>query len=64
MSAKFHVKALLEKEDGAVTVDWVVLSASIIGIGLLVLGPIAISADNATDDVSAYVEGVPVGYGN
>ncbi len=64
MSAKFHVKALLEKEDGAVTVDWVVLSAAIIGIGLLVLMPIAFSTTNATNDVSAYVGGVPVGYGN
>jgi len=30
-------KMFLKDEDGAVTVDWVVLTAAIVGIGLIVL---------------------------
>jgi len=30
-------KTFVEDEDGAVTVDWVVLTAAIVGIGLVVL---------------------------
>lgn len=55
---------LFKDEDGAITVDWVVLTAAIIGMGMLVLTPIAFSADNVAEDVGDYVGGVPVGYGN
>jgi hypothetical protein len=33
-------------DQGAVTVDWVVLSAAILGIGMLVLVPIAYGTDS------------------
>ncbi len=51
-------------EDGAVTVDWVVLTAAIVGLGLVVLMPIAYSTDNSAKDIAEYIGGVPVGYGN
>lgn len=45
-------------ENGAVTVDWVVLTAALIGIGMLVLMPVAFSADSASnligDDIGAH----------
>lgn len=55
-------KILLRDEDGAVTVDWVVLSAAIIGLGMLVLAPIAFTTDSVAVEVSGYIANVPVGY--
>jgi Flp pilus assembly pilin Flp len=49
-------------ESGAVTVDWVVLTAAIVGLGALVLTPIAFSADNTAGLVGASVAATPVGY--
>lgn len=51
-------------EQGAVTVDWVVLSAAVIGLGMLVLGPIAYNTENMSSNVGTYVANAPVGYGN
>lgn len=51
-------------QDGAVTVDWVVLSAAVIGLGMVVLYPIAFATDSATQGISDYIEQVPVGYEN
>ncbi|GAB1480863.1 hypothetical protein MASR2M74_34460 [Paracoccaceae bacterium] len=49
-------------EDGAVTIDWVVLSAAIIGVGMVVLTPIAFQTDSASEEVADYIAGVPSGY--
>jgi hypothetical protein len=32
-----QIKRFFESEDGAVTVDWVVLTASVVGLGLIVI---------------------------
>jgi hypothetical protein len=50
-------------EEGAVTVDWVVLSAAVIGMGMLVLGPIAFSADSVSKAVSEDISDIRPGYG-
>ena len=50
-------------EDGAVTVDWVVLSAACIGIGMLVLIPIAYSTDSSSAAIANDIATQPVGYG-
>jgi Flp pilus assembly pilin Flp len=49
-------------ETGAVTVDWVVLSAAIIGIGMLVLTPIAYSTDSSASKIAANIANQSVGY--
>lgn len=49
-------------ETGAVTVDWVVLSAAIIGMGMLVLTPIAYSTDSSASRVADNIVAQPVGY--
>lgn len=47
MKIKFY--RFCQDEDGAVTVDWVVLTAAIVGLGVAVVGTIHRSAlDNAT----------------
>ena len=58
------IRDVLVHEDGAVTVEWVVLSAAVIGLGMIVLTPIAFTTHSTTHDVADYVEQTPVGYGN
>jgi hypothetical protein len=59
-----QIKLWTRDEAGAVTVDWVVLSAAIIGLGMMVLIPIAYSTDNSAGAVGTYIGNVPVGYEN
>jgi len=44
-------KQFVKDEDGAVTVDWVVLTAAIVGIGLIVLGIIRAGVYDAASDI-------------
>lgn len=46
----------LKNEDGAVTVDWVVLTGSVIGMGLVVVSLIAGGATDASGSVGAGLE--------
>lgn len=55
--------SILRDEEGAVTIDWVVLSAAIIGVGMVILTPIAFQTDSASEQVADYIAGVPSGYG-
>ena len=48
-------------EDGAVTVDWVVLTASVVGLGLLIITPIAVGTDGLSDILTTYIGTVAVG---
>ena len=59
-----RLNKFLRKEDGAITVDWVVLSAAIIGLGMVVLIPIAYSTESSTQQIADGIENQPVGYGN
>lgn len=54
----------LRHEDGAITVDWVVLSATIIGLGMVVLMPVAFSTESSTRKIADDIQNQPVGYGN
>jgi len=54
----------LRQESGAITVDWVVLSAAIIGLGMVVLIPIAFSTESSTQQIADGIENQPVGYGS
>ena len=47
-----RLKNRFRDESGAVTVDWVVLTAAIIGIGLLIMIPVFATADGAAADVA------------
>ncbi len=55
---------ICKDQSGAVTVDWVVLTAAVIGLGMAVLGPVAFATDSATNGVADYVANVPVGFEN
>ncbi|WP_164871692.1 Flp family type IVb pilin [Solirhodobacter olei] len=38
MKLKNLIKRFRKSEDGAVTVDWVVLTAAVVGLGIVVMG--------------------------
>ena len=56
------LKKFIRKTDGAVTVEWVTLSAAVIGLGMLVLWPVAFSTESSTRGVADYIESIDVGY--
>ncbi len=58
------IAKFLKDEDGAVTVDWVVLTAAVVGLGMLVLYPVAFSTTSSTQAISDDIADISVGYGN
>lgn len=46
---------MLQDEDGATTVDWVVLTAAIVGLGFAVIAPIGFVTNNAIEDVAGEI---------
>ena len=51
------VKAFKNDESGAVTVDWVVLTAAIVGLGIAVLTAVAGSVRGVTDAINTDLAG-------
>jgi Flp pilus assembly pilin Flp len=45
------IKNFRNDEDGAVTVDWVVLTAAIVALGLLVGSQVSKAAQNKAEDI-------------
>lgn len=50
-----NIHELLRREDGAVTVDWVVLTASIVALGAIVGAVIWNNTGNAATQVATFV---------
>ena len=50
---KKFLNAFVKDEDGAVTVDWVVLTAAIVGIALGVIAVIRTSLGTASSNIAA-----------
>lgn len=46
-------KSFRKDEDGAVTVDWVVLTAAIVGLGIAVLGVVRGGVGELSSDIAA-----------
>lgn len=61
---KLEFSNFITSEDGAVTVDWVVLCAAVVGLGMIVLTPVAYSADSRASRVGDTIGNVKSGYGN
>ena len=49
-------KRFNEDEEGAVTVDWVVLTAAIVGLGVAVIGSVRGGVENLGQNISERVE--------
>ena len=46
-------KDFMRDEDGAVTVDWVVLTAAIVGLGIAVLASVSSGTTSLADKISS-----------
>ncbi|SNT18174.1 Flp family type IVb pilin [Tropicimonas sediminicola] len=47
------IKTFRNDEDGAVTVDWVVLTAAIVGLGIAVLAAVSGGVSDLSNDISS-----------
>ncbi|MBT8418595.1 MAG: hypothetical protein KJO42_14250 [Silicimonas sp.] len=56
--------AFLKDESGAVTVDWVVLTAAIVGLGLAVLTSVSGGTTSLANKVSSHMASQSVGNPN
>ena len=54
------IKNFRRDEDGAVTVDWVVLTAAIVGLGIAVLSSVTSGTKTVTQAVSTHLNGTTV----
>ncbi len=54
------IKNFRKDEDGAVTVDWVVLTAAIVGLAVVAFGTIKENTTALTDDIATAIGGVTV----
>ena len=54
------IKNFSNDESGAVTVDWVVLTAAIIGLGVAVMTSVGAGATDLADDVEANLKAVTI----
>ena len=52
---KFHAE-----EEGAVTVDWVVLTAAVVGLGIAALAAIRGGTGALTSTINSYLSGVSI----
>jgi Flp pilus assembly pilin Flp len=52
------IKNFRKDEDGAVTVDWVVLTAAVVGLAVAAYSSIETGAENLTSNTSTYLEGL------
>lgn len=54
------VKNFRADEDGAVTVDWVVLTAAIVGLGIAVLTSVSGGTTSLADTISGELDGMTI----
>lgn len=53
MKFSLNMKRFSRDEDGAVTVDWVVLTAAIVGLAVIAFGAIETATSNLTVDIAS-----------
>jgi len=58
MSVFLYLKSLLADEDGAVTVDWVVLTAVIVTLGIAVIALLTPALTSTTSEIAASIDAV------
>ena len=46
-----YIENFAKSESGAVTVDWVVLTAAIVGLGLAVMAVVSSGVENLSEDI-------------
>ena len=56
------IKNFRNDESGAVTVDWVVLTAAIVGLGVVVMNVVGGSIQTVAGEMALEIENTTVGY--
>lgn len=56
----YSLENFIRSEDGAVTVDWVVLTAAIVGLGFAVMTSVGGGTTTLADNVSSSLSGATV----
>lgn len=49
-------------EEGAVTIDWVVLCAAMVGIGVLIISFVGSATSNLSTSTGGYIGAITVGF--
>ena len=57
-------KSFRADESGAVTVDWVVLTAAIVGLGMVVMQTVGGGVTNLGERITTELDNTTAGYGN
>ena len=57
-------KSFKNDEAGAVTVDWVVLTAAIVGLGIVVMNVVGGGIEGLSADIVTELENTTAGYSN
>ena len=56
----FKIKKFHDEEDGAVTVDWVVLTAAVVGLGAAALALVRTQTAGLSGKIAEYLDGAEV----
>ncbi|PFG61947.1 hypothetical protein AXZ77_0511 [Thioclava sp. ES.031] len=56
----FKIKKFHDEEDGAVTVDWVVLTAAVVGLGAAAMALIRSQTGELSGKIAEYLDGAKV----
>ena len=59
-----NIKNFAADESGAVTVDWVVLTAAIVGLGIAVIASVSTGVNNLAESISDAVTDTNIGVNN
>ena len=54
------IKTFKADEDGAVTVDWVVLTAAVVGLGIAVMTSVSGGTTSLADKISSTLSGMSI----
>ncbi len=57
----FQIKRFAEEDDGAVTVDWVVLTAAIVGLAVALIASVLVAVETLGEAISTEVSTQSVG---
>ncbi|QCO57322.1 hypothetical protein EOK75_16435 (plasmid) [Pseudorhodobacter turbinis] len=62
MNIKTFIRKFFNDESGAVTVDWVVLTAAIVGLGMVVMTLVGGGIEDMGKNIATNLEGQAIGY--
>lgn len=54
------LRAFKQQQDGAVTVDWVVLTAAIVGLGIAVMVTVGGATDDYADEIGDHLSSLGI----